>query len=280
MAFVVDRFQPADLAAGLRLSTQAGWNQVAGDWQRALDLCPETCLAGRLDGRIVATGNVASIGPNIRWIGLILVDEAVRGRGYGSIMMDRCLELACRSGDEIVGLDASDLGRPVYLKKGFVDVAPIDRWAGVLSPTGCVDAGRIGIGSIEELCALDEEACGVDRSPLLEHMLRDPEGLCFGYHGAKGLEGFTFVLPGRTAPHVGPIVARDGSVLSELLGRVARSLGNTPVVVDCLRTPVNAWSLERAGLRMSRRLTRMTRHRPHPVLMGPKVRAAVSFTWG
>ncbi|HLY11023.1 MAG TPA: GNAT family N-acetyltransferase, partial [Planctomycetota bacterium] len=136
MTFVVDRLGPEDLDLGLRLSTQAGWNQVAGDWKRVLDLCPEGCLAGRLDGALVATGNVAAISPKIRWIGMILVDEAFRGRGYGSIMMDRCLEIARRSGDEIVGLDASDLGRPVYLKKGFVDVAPIDRWSGVLSVEG------------------------------------------------------------------------------------------------------------------------------------------------
>jgi len=38
MDFVVDRLRPDDLDAGLRLSTQAGWNQVASDWKRVLDL--------------------------------------------------------------------------------------------------------------------------------------------------------------------------------------------------------------------------------------------------
>jgi GNAT superfamily N-acetyltransferase len=280
MAFVVDRLLPMDLAAGLRLSTQAGWNQVASDWQRALDLCPEGCLAGRLDGRVVATGNVAAIGPKIRWIGLILVDEAMRGRGYGSLMMDRCLELAQRSGDEIVGLDASDFGRPVYLKKGFVDVLPIDRWTGVLAVDADRGADRLGPESLREVAALDRDACGVDRSELLKNLLDDLEGTCFGTRGPRGLDGFAVLIPGRTAPHVGPVIARHDDALRTLLGAVSRQIGDTSLILDSLRTPENSLVLAMSGLKVSRRLTRMTLGQSHPVLMGPMVRAAVSFTWG
>jgi GNAT superfamily N-acetyltransferase len=280
MAFVVDRFLPADLDAGLRLSTQAGWNQVAADWKRVLDLAPDGLYAGRLDGRVVATGSVASIGAKIRWIGLILVDESLRGRGYGSILMDRCLDQARRRGDEIVGLDASDLGRPVYLKKGFVDVAPIDRWSGVLSAGGDPrDVDQIGLESFDELAELDRKACGVDRSSLLRNLLTDPEALCFASYG-HGMEGFAFLLPGRTCFHVGPVIARDGAVLNDLLGAVTRHLKGAAVFVDALRTPANSHALERAGLTISRRLTRMTLGKSHQVLMGALVRAAVSFTWG
>jgi GNAT superfamily N-acetyltransferase len=280
MPFVVDRLQPGDLEAGLRLSTQAGWNQVAADWRRVFDLCPDGCLAGRLDGRLVATGSVANIGDRIRWIGLILVDESVRGQGFGGTMMDHCLDLARAGGNTIVGLDASDLGRPIYLKKGFVDVAPIDRWTGVLRPQGDprdIDLG--GAQSFDEIAALDRRACGVDRSPLLRNLMSDPQSVCFLSRGA-GLNGFAFLLPGRMSPHLGPVVAPDGAVSSDLFGAAAQNLGSTPVIVDALRTPANTSLLERSGLTVSRRLTRMTLGRSHEVLMGPQVRAVVSFTWG
>jgi GNAT superfamily N-acetyltransferase len=280
MAFVVDRFRREDLGDGLRLSTQAGWNQLAADWKRVLDLCPDGVFAGRLDGRVVATASVAAIGTKIRWIGLILVDESVRGRGYGSLMMDHCLDQARRTGDEIVGLDASDLGRPVYLKKGFVDVAPIDRWAGTLTAGGDPrDVSQIGLESFDQLAELDRKACGVDRSPLLRNLLSDPEVVCVAYHG-KGMEGFAFLLPGRTSPHIGPVVAGDGAVLNDLLGALTRHLKAKSVFVDALRTPANSYALERSGLTIARRLTRMTLGQPHQVLMGPLIRAAVSFTWG
>jgi GNAT superfamily N-acetyltransferase len=280
MPFVVDRLLPGDLEEGLRLSTQAGWNQTASDWKRVLDLSPQGCLAGRLDGRLVATGSVAGISSSIRWIGMILVDEELRGRGYGSVMMDHCLELARGSGDGIVGLDASNLGRPVYLKKGFVDVAPIDRWSGVLRARGDPPAARqLSPRSLEQVAELDQKASGVDRSPLLKNLHSDPEAVCWGSFD-PGREGFAFLLPGRTCSHVGPVVATNEAAFEDLLRAVSRHLQGAPVILDSLRTDAQSRLLERSGLTIARKLTRMTLGGVHPVLMGPMIRASVSFTWG
>ena len=174
MAFVVDRFLSADLDAGLRLSTQAGWNQPAADWKRVLEFSPDGLFAGRLDGRVVATASVAAFGKEAAWIGLILVDEALRGQGYGAAMFSAAIERARELTGDAVGLDASGLGRPVYLKKGFVDVAPIDRWSGVLretSPSPALDP--LTPSTVDALATLDRNACGADRSRLLRRMIED-----------------------------------------------------------------------------------------------------------
>jgi GNAT superfamily N-acetyltransferase len=277
MAFVVDRFQPADLAAGLRLSTQAGWNQVAADWQRVYDLCPGAFFAGRLDGRVVATGCAATYGSAAAWIGLILVDEEMRGRGYGGILFDRAMERAREIAGDAVGLDASPLGRPVYLKKGFVDVAPIDRWSGVLRrPDRSPALGSVSSSTIDRLAVLDREACGVDRSPLLRHLAADPTVRSFVLPG----EGHAFLYPGRLQPHLGPVVATSDAAFAALLDQAAQALGDAEVVIDVIRTPSSSALLEALGLRIVRELTRMTVSRSQPLLMGPGVRAAVSFTWG
>lgn len=277
MALVVDRLLPEDLAAGLRLSTQAGWNQTAADWRRALDVCPDGLLAGRLDGQVVATGCVASFGRDATWIGLILVDEALRGRGIGATMFRHTIDLARRIGGDAVGLDASDLGRPVYLKQGFFDVAPIDRWCGVLRPTAATAALEpIATRNWSAVADLDRAACGVDRAPLLRHLLADPAVHGFSVPGA----GHAILYPGRTQAHLGPVVAADDAVFALLLSRAAELLNGFEVVVDALRTPSTSALLEAHGLRIQRRLTRMTLARPQPLLMGPPVRAAVSFTWG
>src|SRR5687767_12042617 len=120
----ISRLTHDDLPDALALSTQAGRNQVAQDWERLVELSPDGCFAGRLDGRLVATATSASPAPGIRWIGMVLVDEAMRGRGFGRILLERALAQAAP--EEAVGLDATDLGRPLYLKLGFQDVAPID----------------------------------------------------------------------------------------------------------------------------------------------------------
>lgn len=277
MAFVVDRFQPADLAAGLRLSTQAGWNQVAADWQRVYDLCPGAFFAGRLDGRVVATACAAAYGTAAAWIGLILVDEEMRGRGYGGIMFDRAMDHAREMVGDAVGLDASSFGRPVYMKKGFVDVAPIDRWSGSLRrPDRPSTLGSVTSSTFDRIAALDREACGVDRSALLRHLADD--------RAVKSLilpgEGHAFLYPGRQHAHLGPAVATSDAAFAALLDQAAEALDGAEVVIDVLRTPASSALLEARGLRIARELTRMTVSRSRPLLMGPMVRAAVSFTWG
>ena len=272
MSFAVDRFGPDDLEAGLRLSTQAGWNQVAADWKRAHDLCPDGFFAGRLDGRVVATGCVASYGRSAAWIGLILVDTACRGRGFGAALFAKTMERAREVAGTAVGLDASDLGRPVYLKQGFVDVAPIDRWVGVL-PAATATATT---ATFEQVADFDRRATGLDRSALLRHLWEDRSGVAFAIPGA----GHAFLYPGRQHAHLGPIVAADDRTYVALLEQAAKVLNGAEVVIDALRTPATSTLLQSRGLQVARELTRMTLRSPQPLLTGPSVRAAVSFTWG
>jgi GNAT superfamily N-acetyltransferase len=276
MPLVIDRFRAGDLDAGLRLSTQADWNQIAADWRRVYDLCPDGFFAGRVDGRVVATGCVATYGRAAAWIGLILVDEACRGQGYGAAMFARTIERARELVGDAVGLDASDFGRPVYLKKGFVDVAPIDRWGGVLKEGDSAPAGIVAKSAFDRIAALDREAVGVDRSALLRHLIDDPAVSCLAVPG----EGHAFLYPGRLHAHLGPVVARSDAAFGALLSGAARLLKGADVVIDAIRSPASSALLEARGLQIARRLTRMTLSRSLPLLTGAHARAAVSFTWG
>ena len=277
MPLTVDALRPADLEGALRLSTQAGWNQVAADWQRIFALSPEGGLAGRWDGRLVATATVVSFGRTAQWIGMVLVDESMRGRGVGSTMFSRVIDLARERGGEAVGLDATDLGRPVYLKQGFADVAPIDRWSGTLRAAGPADGPElVDRSTFDDVAALDRAACGADRSAFLLHLMNEPGVVGVTLPGA----GFGFLRPGRTRSHIGPLVAPDDEVCSRLLSRLARLSGGSPILLDALRAPGASALLERHGLEVARKLTRMTLGRPQRLLMGDPVRAVVSFEWG
>ncbi len=279
MALVVDRLRAADLPDALRLSTQAGWNQLEADWTRILDLSPEGCLAGRLEGRLVATATVASYGTAVHWIGMVLVDEAMRGRGFGSTMLSAVIEQARRRGG-IVGLDATDLGRPVYLKQGFVDLAPIDRWQGILKSTrGGTPTHPMDASHLDDVVALDFASCGADRGPLLRHLFEEP-GVKGLVTGADRLTGFAFLRPGRTRRHLGPMIALDDASRTGLLSEAAEVAQGSSVLVDVLRTPASTANFDAHGLSIVRRLTRMTLGDRHPVLTGEALAAAVAFEWG
>jgi GNAT superfamily N-acetyltransferase len=277
MPFDVRPLRSRDLEDALRLSTQAGWNQVAADWWRIFELAPAGCLAGELDGRVVATATVASFGKTAQWIGMVLVDESLRGRGFGSTMFSSILSLARSLGGDAVGLDATHLGRPVYLKQGFADVAPIDRWSGVLRESGpSPGLELIDRSTFDDVAALDRAACGADRSEFLVHLMNEPDVVGVTEPGL----GFGFLRPGRTRAHVGPLVASDDAVASRLLSRLAKLGERSEILLDALRTPSTSAMLERHGLEVARQLTRMTFGSPQRLLMGDSVRAVVSFEWG
>jgi GNAT superfamily N-acetyltransferase len=279
MPLVIDRLRKEDVEGALRLSSQAGWNQTAADWIRLFDLSPEGCFAGRLDGALVATSTLASYGRRIHWVGMVLVDEACRGRGFGSTMLARTLERGRNLGGT-VGLDATDLGRPVYLKQGFVDVAPIDRWLGQLKIRGGrADLELLDRSNFDEVVTLDHLASGADRGDLLHHLLHEP-GVLGIVARRDAVAGFAFLRPGSNWSHVGPVIATDERIQGELLDRVAQLAEGKTVVLDALRSTASSALFEAHGLTVSRRLTRMAIGSAGAVLMGERLRAITSFEWG
>jgi GNAT superfamily N-acetyltransferase len=267
-----DPLTVADLEAALALSTEAGWNQTAADWRRLLDLSPRGCLAGRVNGALVATATSVVYGPEVRWIGMVLVARAWRGRGFGTVMLRTIV------GQAAAGLDATDLGRPLYLGLGFADVAPIDRWVGTLRPGPA--GGVEPVASFAEVASLDRRACEVDRTPLLAHLAREPE--VTGWVAREGARcvGFAWLRPGREHWHLGPVVCDDAVVLRRLLSGLAHQLDGRSVLVDVVRDEARSAVLAASGLRVQRRLTRMLRPQAPPMLMGPRIAAATSFEWG
>src|SRR5437660_1609204 len=101
---LIDPLNEGDIPDAVRLSTQAGWNQIDADWRRLLAVWPGYCFAGRMNGRLVATVTLATYGAAVGWVGMLLVDEEHRGRGYGIAMLDAALAAADAAAVATVGL--------------------------------------------------------------------------------------------------------------------------------------------------------------------------------
>ena len=70
----------ADLGLGMRLKSQAGWNQTEADWRRFLEMQPDGCFVAEFDGVSVGTA-VGCVFGSVAWIAMVLVDAEFRGRG-------------------------------------------------------------------------------------------------------------------------------------------------------------------------------------------------------
>lgn len=284
MALEIDRLAHEDVPDALRLSTQAGWNQLAADWHRLLDLDPAGCFGGWLGDDLVATATLVAYDDDIGWIGMVLVDEDHRRNGYGSAMFDRVRRLAEDRG-VAAGLDATDAGREVYRRENFVDVAPIERWSGRLSAVSGgsdPDVTDFGADDLPAVRSLDRRATGVDRTDLLEHLLAEDGTTGLVRERGDGPDGYAIVRPGREFDHVGPVIADDEAAVEALLHAAADVVGDAPVLIDVLDLESGSTTalLERGGLECQRRLTRMTYREPSPLLVGDRVVAAAGFELG
>ena len=111
--------RPADIPFGLELCRQAGWNQLEDDLRRLLELAPEGFFLAEDDGRPCGAASAVAYGVHTAWIGMVLVHKDFRRRGIGAQLMARCIETLRARRIESIKLDATDQGRPVYLKLGF-----------------------------------------------------------------------------------------------------------------------------------------------------------------
>ena len=86
----------ADLGLGMRLKSQAGWNQMEADWRRFLEMQPDACFVAEFDGVSLGTAVGCMFG-SVAWIAMVLVDASSRGRGIGTALMQHALAFVDRT---------------------------------------------------------------------------------------------------------------------------------------------------------------------------------------
>jgi GNAT superfamily N-acetyltransferase len=252
--------RPEDAEAALALSDEAGWNQTVEDWRFMLGQGPAIGLL-EPGGSWIGSSLVLPRGPAVSWISMVLVGRRHRGKGLGTMLLDRCIEAVQASG-AVPGLDATELGRPVYLPKGFCDLYPISRWRldaqplAPRAPDGCT-IRRLTETDLGRAIAFDEPRTRMERGASLRYLLgRAPDHAWFAEIGGE-LVGFALGRPGRKSAQIGPVVADRVDVALALIGRMT-ALGE-PVILDVpdVHRPVADW-LQREGAVRVRGFVRMT----------------------
>jgi GNAT superfamily N-acetyltransferase len=266
----------ADLADGLRLSRASGWNQTIEDWRLLLSLGPGLFRVAVLDGRVVAAGGAVRYGRDLAWICMILVEPEVRGHGLGTRIFDDVLGRVRRLVEEglvrAVGLDATPLGRGIYLHRGFVDALP--RGAG--RPPGKPDLVRMRAESpsaavgeppphvsglvpadLEAVLILDREVFGADRSAVLRWALARAPDLARVVREGPRTRGYCLGRHGDHSDHVGPVVAEEPALARDLVAACLSNVRSRPLILDARVEPEWLAVLGELGFSEQRPFTRM-----------------------
>jgi GNAT superfamily N-acetyltransferase len=215
----------ADVDAVLALSDEAGWNQTAGDWSLMIRLGRAFGIAA--DGRLVATGLALPYPPDFGWISMVLVHGPYRRRGLATRLLERSIAEE-RDRGLVPFLDATPAGRPVYERMGFRPIETLTRWRGSGGGPTPSSLPPVATRDLSDIVDLDHAAFGADRSAVLAD-LRGRPGAVSRHDPAAG--GFLLSRPGRTATHVGPVVARETKTALRLLESGLAAIPG-PVLMD------------------------------------------------
>jgi GNAT superfamily N-acetyltransferase len=259
---------PNEAEAVMPLSAAAGWNQLSADWRFMLSV---GWGAGVRDaeGRWIGTGLMLPLGRRIAWISMVLVDAAHRRGGIGGALLERCFEQAEQQ-KSIAGLDATEFGRPVYLRYGFQDVYALRRWRLGRLPDGCLPCRDLSIATInksdlDEVSGYDRPRSGLERDHVLAHLMQRQPQLAFAARRGDSLAGYALARDGRLATQIGPVVADSVETAGALIA-TAMHAGAPPYMLDVpdAHAELTGW-LERQGATAPRGFMRMLRGEHPPI---------------
>ncbi len=247
----------ASLPDAEALVAEAGWNQVAADWRMFLDF--GTVYAVRDAARVFATAATLPYG-RCAWISMVLVASEQRRRSVATRLLHRCID-DIRAAGLVPVLDATPAGAKVYAPLGFQAAWSFTRLAAtqarVTAPPASVAVRPIDDSVWPALCAYDAAVFGADRSRILARMRgRLPPANLYAERDGR-ITGLLLGREGRTASHLGPLIAEDDATAMALLAQ-ALSRIDGPVYVDLAdaKPAVRAW-LEASGFAVQRPFTRM-----------------------
>ena len=229
------RMELADVTRAMELKNLAGWNQTEKDWRGYLQFEPEGCFVAEAGGVRAGTATTLAYGDRVGWIGMVLVHPDARRFGIGTRLLRHAIDYLQRRGVACVKLDATPLGKKVYVPLGFRDEYELSRYEG-LAPAG--DAATapavqyLTDGDLAEVTAFDAPLFGAERGAVLRSMGRRNPELCFVSRDASGVRGYLIAREGQNAVQLGPWVARDAAVAQELVGAFFRRVTGKKVFVD------------------------------------------------
>lgn len=178
--------------------------------------------------------------PDFAWIGNLMIDPEMRGRGLGSLLLDKVCQKLRKTGNESIWLTASDQGKPLYASRGFREYDRIERWKMDIpehhhnySPTLPAD--------LEILYKTDYLAWGTDRRLVLQYLATGGEILRAGKsialvqnYGTIKVLGPWLALEDTTKEHASIILAATragggGTLYTDVLA----SSGASALLEDC-----------------------------------------------
>jgi hypothetical protein len=221
-ALDVRTMSAADVSLALAWAEREGWNPGLADAAcfRAAD--PDGFLIGTVEGRPVATISAVRYPARLGFVGLYIVDPALRGRGLGMRLWAAGME---RLDGRSAGLDGVVAQQDNYARSGFRLAHRNVRFGGPVAGAWRPGVELVGPADLAQVAAYDEPCFGDARPGFLAAWLAQPGATAAAVRTASGLAGYGVIRPCVDGWKVGPLFADDAEVAAALLTSLAARAG-------------------------------------------------------
>jgi predicted N-acetyltransferase YhbS len=245
-----------DIHAAAELSFEQQWPHREEDWTLFLSLGEG--IVAEMDGKVVGTIMGWRFGENFATLGMVIVTNAVQGRGLGRQLMEAMLQ---RLEGRTVLLNATAEGLPLYRKLGFVELGTVCQHQASAPVVPLVElrpgerVRPMGAADGEALEQLYAQATGMDRKALLDALLSDSSAvvLCREHEQT----GFALLRRFGRGWAIAPVIAPDlggaKALITHWLGTQTGSFCRIDIAEE---SGLGPW-LEDLGLPEVGRVTRM-----------------------
>jgi GNAT superfamily N-acetyltransferase len=246
----IERLSGVDVPLNAALSQSVGWHDGESEWRVLHEAA--VVLGIRWQGQLVAQGALGDYGGAASLAKMVVSPEHQR-RGFGGQLLDRLLRVADER-HSLVGLCATEQGRPLYQSRGF----SVSGELVILIGTPRLGTSEVGpavpLVDAEPAIALDRRFSGCDRSRVLRGRLREAQV-------AFLLEGRGFAMATEQSPFsvLGPLLAETEQEARSLASAIFRAMpGPFRIDVPLEQVAFRAW-LSELGLQERAQRVEMAR---------------------
>ena len=246
----VAQLDEADAADGLKLSSEAHWNQNEADWRFFLGKGIVFGMRDK-DRRVVATAALLPYTDTEAWISMVLVTESLspaRAWPHGWSMPALPTRL---DGASPPGSTRRRQAPRSTAGSGFAPTIQLRRLR-LENSSAATDGAPLPAGNLSGLLISDTGAMGFSRRDLLHELAERPSSRLVSNGDAMAL-----VREGRAARHIGPLFADSPARALAMVRDIAAS-ETGPLIIDAVATQEDfltgltdtGWSIERPFQRM------------------------------
>ncbi|PXW19240.1 GNAT family N-acetyltransferase [Pantoea sp. JKS000250] len=243
MSLTIRAMTPDDIETCFTLTQVLKWPHRREDWQLALQLGEGTVIEEQ--GKLIGSAVLWRWGDHAATVGLVIIDNQQQGRGLGKQLMLAQLE---KVPDVNVRLHATEMGKGLYEKLGFVSCGEIRQHqtrAVTTLPEVVIPAGLklrpATAGDHDTLVTRDQQAHGMHRPALIEHLLRDCQTVILE-DAQQQIQGFASLRRFGHGWAIGPVIAADFPMAQALVASLMQSLQGEFLRIDTdAALPMAAW---------------------------------------